>query len=533
MPEPDLDGADIQADIAPGFRLPHQSFLAVTGETSSIRAIVADLLPGVTRLSEAHAYHRERIAIAKTLRVFGRQSFLRGADGRHLRWLNLALGRRPLEESGIDAPSRFDRSFQLGLAARSLSLGDPRVPGMPGHKDGWIVGRPGQSLDLLILVGSDDADTLTAFAEGVAKVCRGRGGDILYRECGLRLDGDKEHFGFRDGISQPGLRGIVQPEGTPLINRKLLASPADQDPELAAPGEVLIWPGEVLFGYPRQDPNHFRRPLETPDASEPFLRNGSFLVFRRLRQDVVGFDTATSVMAGELRMHPEFAGTDDQWLRANLVGRWPSGAPLQAFPDGDPGDPPGSLDAFNHFLFQKDTASVALTNGEPVGGIRGDAAGTVCPLHAHIRKVNPRDSGTNLGSATHTQQTRILRRGIPYGPPVVDRTRDDGCDRGLLFVSFQRSIREQFEKLAQDWMNSALKPEADRGHDVLVGQAPAEPTGRRAVMTRAPAGPLRQVATTASWILPTGGGYFFCPSLRSLSMFAEAGAGPVVANQGT
>jgi Dyp-type peroxidase family len=529
MDEPDFDGADIQADIAPGFRLPHQLFLAVTGETPSIRAIVADLLPGVTTLAEAHAYHRERIAVAKTLRVLGRQSFSRGADGRHLRWLNLALGRRPMEESGIDAPSRFDRSFQLGLAARSLSLGDPRVAGMPGHKDGWIVGRPEQSLDLLVLLGSDDPDTLSEFADGVAQICQARGGSILYRESGMRLEGDKEHFGFRDGISQPGLRGIVQPDGVPLTTRNLPPLPADHEPELASPGEVLIWPGEIMFGYPRQDPNHYRRPLETPDADDPFLRNGSYLVFRRLRQDVAAFYAATSAMARDLRVHPEFAGTDDQWLRANLVGRWPSGAPLQAFPAGDPGDPPGSLGAFNHFLFQADTTATVLASGEPVRGTRGDPAGTVCPFHAHIRKVNPRDSGTNLGSATHTQQTRILRRGIPYGPPVVDHTQDDGSDRGLLFVSFQRSIREQFEKLAQDWMNSALKPEADGGHDVLVGQAPTEPVGRRAVMTRAPTGPFRQVATTASWVLPTGGGYFFCPSVRGLSFFAKAGAEPVVA----
>ena len=529
MAEPDFDATDIQAGIVPGFRLPHQLFLAVTGETPSIRAIVAELLPGVTRLAEAHAYHRQRIVVAKTLRVFGRQSFTRRADGQHLRWLNLALGRRPLEESGIDAPSRFDRSFQLGLAARSLSLGDPRTPGTPGHKDGWIFGRPGQSLDLLVLLGSDDQDTLTALADDVVQVCQAHGGGILYRECGMRLEDDKEHFGFRDGISQPGLRGIVQPDGVPLTARNLPPSTADQEPELASPGEVLIWPGEVMFGYPRQDPNHFRRPLETPEADDPFLRNGSYLVFRRLRQDVACFDAATSVMARDLRMHSEFADTDDQWLRANLVGRWPSGAPLQAFPNGDPGDPPGSLSAFNHFLFQNDTAPVTLASGEPVRGTRGDPPGTVCPLPAHIRKVNPRDSGTNLGGATHTQQTRILRRGIPYGPPVLDRTRDDGADRGLLFVSFQRSIREQFEKLTQDWMNSVLKPEADRGHDVLVGQAPAEPAGLRAVLTRAPAGPFRQIATTASWILPTGGGYFFCPSVRALLFFAEAGAEPVVA----
>lgn len=527
MPEPIFDDVDIQASIAPGFRLPHQALVVVSGQTAAIRAIVGGLRSSVTTMDKAQAYHSRRIARAKELRVFGRQSFGRGAGGAHLRWLNIALGPRPLADSGFNAPARFDRSFDLGLPARSRTLGDPPTPATPGHPDGWKVGRPGQSLDLLLLLGSDDKETLARFVAATEQACVAQGGAILYSEAGARLEGDKEHFGFRDGISQPGLRGVVGEGGPPLTPRRLPPGGSAMQPEFAAPGEVLIWPGEVLFGYPRQDPNDYRQPLAPSGAEDPFLRNGSYLVFRRLRQNVQAFDVATAAMAQALRAFPEFAATDDAWLRAHLIGRWPSGAPLQAYPQGDPGDPPGSLDAFNNVLFHHATQAVTLASGEPVAGVAADPDGLVCPLHAHVRKVNPRDSTTNLGGATHTQQLRILRRGIPYGPPVLDRTLDDGADRGLIFLSFQRSIREQFEKLSQDWMNSALKPEADRGHDVLVGHVPAGPGDRRAVFTRAPAGPFRPVATNAAWIAPTGGGYFFCPSVAALALFAASS--PVVA----
>ncbi|MFZ1426701.1 MAG: Dyp-type peroxidase, partial [Geminicoccaceae bacterium] len=484
MPEPIFDGADIQADIAPGFRLPYQVFVVVTGETGAIRTIVDVLLPSVTTMGEAHTYHHRRIALAKELRVFGRRSFGLEASGAHLRWLNIALGRRPLAESGFDAPARFDRSFELGLPARSRTLGDPPTPDAPGNPNRWKIGRPEQSLDMLLLLGSDDPETLACFVAATEQACVAQGGTILYSEAAARLDGDKEHFGFRDGISQPGLRGFVNQAGLPLTPRRLPPGGSATQPEFAAPGEVLIWPGEVLFGYPRQDPNDYRQPLDPTGAEDPFLHNGSYLVFRRLKQNVQAFDTATSAMGQALRAFPEFAAMDDAWLRAHLVGRWPSGAPLQAFPHGDPGDPPGSLDAFNNVLFHHDTPAATLLSGEPVLGVPADPDGLVCPLHAHVRKVNPRDSTTNLGGATHTQQLRILRRGIPYGPPVLDRSTDDGADRGLMFISFQRSIREQFEKLSQDWMNSTLKPEGDRGHDVLVGHVPAAPGGRRAVFTR-------------------------------------------------
>lgn len=516
-----LAGDEIQANIVPGFRLPYQRIIAVGGSVVVAQSIVRLLLPQVTSASQAAAYHTPRVERAKELRVFGRESFRLVASGAVLRWLNVAIGANPLSQAGFDGPAKVDRSFALGLASRSSYLGDPTVPGAPGHRDGWLVGAPAAPVALLLVLGSDDRAELNQFAEEVEEQCRKAGGSVLYAETGARLENDIEHFGFRDGISQPGVRGKLSADESDLLTpRRLPSDGASQGPEFSAPGEVLLWPGEFILGYPGQDAHDFRTPA-TEGPVDPFLVGGSFLVFRRLRQHVALFRQATQSLAEDLRKNADYAGVADEWVRARLVGRWPSGAPILLYPDADPGQPPGSLDAFNNFGFREASPPVITTKGEPIPGAPGDPAGLACPFHAHIRKVNPRDAGTNLGPPSQTQKLRLLRRGIPYGEPIAkDATDEDGIDRGLLFLSYQRSIRGQFEKLAQDWMNSAIKPEGDGGHDVLIGQAPQSAEGRIGVFRRMASSTPRRVATLAQWVTPTGGGYFFSPSIPALAAFA-------------
>lgn len=65
-----------------------------------------------------------------------------------------------------------------------------------------------------------------------------------------------------------------------------------------------------------------------------------------------------------------------------------------------------------------------------------------CPFAAHIRKTNPR---ADLGN---TESHRILRQGIPFGPEVSAREKQQKkteSARGLLFVCYQSSIGNGFE----------------------------------------------------------------------------------------
>jgi deferrochelatase/peroxidase EfeB len=138
-----------------------------------------------------------------------------------------------------------------------------------------------------------------------------------------------EHFGFKDGVSQPGIRGRLSDAPDDFITPRYPAAPSgvgagDQRPQLyAKPGQQLVWPGQFLLGEPRQDTENLLDSAAAPDPPNypTWARRGSYLVCRRLWQDVPGFwDFAASAAAR--------AGITTEHLASMMVGRWPSGAPL-------------------------------------------------------------------------------------------------------------------------------------------------------------------------------------------------------------
>ena len=138
-----------------------------------------------------------------------------------------------------------------------------------------------------------------------------------------------EHFGFRDGISQPGREGLHAVGET-----RRLRTPGHQ----GVPGQDLLWPGEFVLGYPTQNRN---RPPADFDGPNPapvdaklngpgWARNGSFLVFRKLQQDVAGFRNSIRNNATMLGVNPELLG-------AKIVGRFRTGCPMEHTKDEDGG----------------------------------------------------------------------------------------------------------------------------------------------------------------------------------------------------
>src|SRR2546430_17028685 len=77
--------------------------------------------------------------------------------------------------------------------------------------------------------------------------------------------------------------------------------------------------------------------------------------------------------------------------------RWRSGAPLVLAPDKD--DPKLGADSqrSNDFNYAK-----------------MDPHGYGCPLGAHIRRMNPRDTAANMN------RRKMIRRGGTYGPPLPE-----------------------------------------------------------------------------------------------------------------
>ena len=120
-------------------------------------------------------------------------------------------------------------------------------------------------------------------------------------------------------------------------------------------------------------------------------------------------------------MYPEL-------LRARMVGRWKSGAPMELAPLHDNPALGGDEKRNNDFEFGDDPYQHK------------------CPYAAHIRKVYPRDELNE----TEAQRHRIIRAGIPFGPEVAPGETTTKHERGLMFVCYQTSIERQFEYIQRN-----------------------------------------------------------------------------------
>jgi hypothetical protein len=120
-----------------------------------------------------------------------------------------------------------------------------------------------------------------------------------------------EHFGFDDGVSQPGPRGRASDRpGDHITDRHIDPGQVPQSLLYGYPGQDLVWPGEFVLGYPATGPDPLL-PGPVALAQPPWTRNGSFLVYRRLRQDVGLFWRTMRSEAARLAALPGFAELKD------------------------------------------------------------------------------------------------------------------------------------------------------------------------------------------------------------------------------
>ena len=356
----------------------------------------------------------------------------------------------------------FPLEFRQGMAARSHVLGDTGASA-PRH---WEAGLGSGQSHLLVSVNGQSDKVLHAT---VHSLLAGAGDSIrpVHVQNTRRLPGDREHFGFRDGIGQPAVEGVARHrpgEGIP-VGSSWKPVPA----------------GEFVLGYRAADG---RLP---PGPPSPLDRNSSFLVYRKLAQDVAAY---RCFIASQGRNFPG----GERTLAAKLIGRWPDGTPLELSPDGE--DPKIAADPARRNDF----------------GFGTDPEGLRCPVGAHVRRANPRD-GLGFDGALVSRH-RLIRRGAPYGPALPDGVmQPDGAERGVLFYAFNASFARQFEFIQSQWLNdgNALGLGIDR--DPVAGVAAR--TDGPVKMTVAGAPP-RFVAPLPDVVTTRGGEYLWMPGLAAL-----------------
>jgi Dyp-type peroxidase family len=541
--EPLLDGDEIQGNAVPGFMKPFMGLAVLTvDDKAKAKAWFGEIAGQMTTLEQTM---ESRVKV-RSHRGLGPERIERLGqvpDGVDDASANVAIssgGLAKLLAGGKhagDVDAFTDPAFSLGLAARSSLLGDPTDPSAEGNPANWVVGGPGSEPDVLLIIGADREEKGAKLFDDLRKSATESGLRLIYDERGHKLDAiGKEHFGFQDGVSQPGVRGRTAREPDSYITPRVIDPSYTPEAWLyGLPGQYLVWPGEFVFGYPGAGAD----PLVPGQINLPgpsWSRNGSYVVFRRLRQDVAGFWEFVTEYANGLSKRPGFEGISAEWLAARVVGRWPSGAPIARLPDGD--DEKLGVDrlANNNFGFAAAAEAMPLagggtSNGWPEAG--ADPVGLTCPMSAHIRKVNARETPGDFGGRRASFNRRVLRRGLPYGKRLENPL---GLDpehgqRGFLFLCYQASIADQFEFLCNDWMNSPTNPRSPSGNDMLLGQnnvPTANPLvarqrsatvfGREAAAATVATGgdPRVDVPAVDDFVIPTGGGYFFSPSISAL-----------------
>ena len=303
----------------------------------------------------------------------------------------------------------FSQAFREGMQRATERLADP-----PSTQ--WE-SKYQNNLHVMLLLAHDSPEELISLARtnedqvsGFAEVSTESGSNMKNSQ-GKAI----EHFGYRDGISQP----VFFEADAPRTQENWKPS--------SGPNLVLT---EVPLGEGQAD-------------------WGSYYVFRKLEQNVRRFKEHERDLAAALNL----TGDRRELAGAMVIGRFEDGTPVALSGAGRGANTPA-----NDFVY-----------GDP----KTDPQGYRCPFSAHIRKTNPR--GDPNGQTLDEQKShRIARRGMPYGdttPPGsnLDALPETGV--GLLFQCYQADLAHQFEFLQRAWANNVNMARTGTGIDPVIGQS--------------------------------------------------------------
>ncbi|MGV9264317.1 Dyp-type peroxidase [Kitasatospora sp. NPDC003701] len=483
---------EIQGDVVAGFKKDNVTLLFLKFEDAArARDWLRRLAPQIATTRQVAEFNA---AFSEARRSSG------GDDPKTLKatWLGLSLTYEGMRQ--LSATDPFEQAPPVGSGLEAFKEGSAKRAGALGDTgdnspENWLFGNgKNQPVHAVLTIASDTEQDLAAAVTAQREAAAEAKIVIIFQQNAKTLLGSrrgKEHFGFKDGISEPGIRFFDQP------------SAGNEEEVEGHPGTRIIPAGEFVVG---------EQPAPGSFTDFPaWARNGSFQVVRRLSQDVPGWWSQVSVKLKELKQAkavPETATAE--WLAARLVGRWRSGAPVCKHQDRDvPNDPKASSD--NDFDF------------------RDDLEGLVTPLFSHLRKSSPR-AGLQAPNpsrppfdAKELDGRRIMRRGAPYGHPFDPASEGPGGPddpRGLLFVCYQADIARQFEFIQADWID---QPDFPPGRNPVPGKDPVITEADDVDFeSRGPDGAIKHTPLNFQQFVQTQGSvYAFAPSISTLKALAD------------
>lgn len=489
-PAPDKDALPlrtdtrIQGNVLAGFNKDHQMLLMVRmpGKAAA-RRWLGELEPMLANNADVVSFNKE----------FSKRRRDSGSDPADMSavWLNVSFtapGIAVYEPAALTAPGG---SWDPGIQAWIDGAGEVLAGSGSESDNGWLFGRRRgqQAVHAIVCVAADRrADLDRAVAEQY-DLCARTGVQVIFQQQGAVLSGPShghEHFGFKDGISQPGVAGF-----DPI-------DPADPgNPQvLGKPGTDVIAAGNFVLGYPRDD--------DAPGVAVPaWLQDGSFLVTRRMAQDVPGFwhNITESYESVRNRQGPDVAsrvGSAEQ-LAARFVGRFRNGTPTDRTPQVSRPDDPATDNAFD---------------------FAEDPHGNLTPQCSHIRKVYPRSGADHVEAHPRvtedgTRAHRLLRRGIPYGEefdPTAGTGHGVESERGLVFQCYQASLADGFLFVQRAWVDNKNFPEPAVGDDAVIGKSSD---------VTCPMGGKDLKVQLTDWVNIKGTVFSLTPSLRVVRALAD------------